>query len=119
MSNVSVINATYDIGGFMNLDPISDGPNWLGAFNASLDGWFSLSLLIVVGLVLFLSSRTLDGISDTAALMYSSFIISVVGVFLLLIDLSSGYELLGFAQWSIIFTLFLVSLALHKMNLTY
>lgn len=119
MSNASIINGTYDIGGLFAIDPISNGPSWLGAVNTELGGWFMLSVLVVVGLILFLAARKLDGVSDTRALVYAGFISSFSGMLLVIVSLTTENNLLGWEQWSVVFILTLIAIGLDKANVTY
>ena len=91
MVNASnIMENNFNLTKIFTRDPIENPTKWFGAFNELMSGYFTITVLTVVGGVLFLLMRNNPNTSDTEAVVYSGLVCSVVGLLLFLADIMTG-----------------------------
>jgi len=118
MTNSTIMNGTYDIQGLLSIDPVTSGPSFIITLNNLLGGWAIVIFIAILALILFLLSRQLEGVSDTRAGMYAGLVVSVIGLFMVLIDFN-GSKLLTFSQWVPFFVITIIFVFVDKVNKNY
>ena len=74
---------------------INDTATWMQIFDSVSGGFFIIGSLAFFGIILFILTKRLDSVQeDTTALIYSSFITTIIGVLLFLIPTANGAKLI-------------------------
>lgn len=125
MSNISnlstnVMDIYYNISNIVNPDIINNPQSLIGGVNNALNGWLTPSLLVVLGVVLYLGIKSYDeSMKDSEAALYSSYVMSIMALFLFLISLGENAKLLSW-EWLTIFLVLTGTLILvDKFNRSY
>lgn len=115
-SNVSVINATYDLTQLFSAQVIEDPVATLHAANSLVGGWMIPGFLLLFGLVLFLIMR-FNNVSDTEAGAYAGIITSFLAVLLFVVDITAfpGTKLIA---WQALIPFFVITGIFLVMNTT-
>jgi len=111
MSNPIMENYTYNLTKIFSADMIEDPTLWLANFNMEMGSIVVPVLMVLIGLVLYVVMKE-TGTTDSEALLYAGIIISLIGVFAFIIDITTlpGVKILTWIQLVpfIIFTAIMV-----------
>ena len=102
LSNNTLINGTYDLTRLLTDDAVEDPVKWFAVFNSMVGGIVTVSILALIGFVLFLRVREVEGFSDARAAAYAGFICSMIGLVLFIArvadDPTNVFKLLTWVQ---------------------
>ena len=88
MVNVSnIMESNYNLTGIFSNQTINDPVTWFGNFNNVAGGFIIIGILAAFMVILFLSMRKVEGVSDSVAGVYAGYITSIIAVFLFLVSL--------------------------------
>lgn len=100
IANNTIINGTFDLSTLISTNPIDQPVNFIALFNELLGGYIVVSILLVLGVIVFLISRSVTQ-DDLRASIQASFISSFVGLLVFLVEVTgvTGVDkLLTFGQ---------------------
>ena len=81
MSNYSVMDANFNLTSILSTDLINSPNSYALAFNSEMGGILFISLLVVIGIVLFIGTKNSGVVSsDTEALSFAGIVTSFLGV---------------------------------------
>lgn len=112
---VDPMSVNYNLTALSNISVLDAPADAIVWWNSSLGGFAVFTLLAVIGLILFLAMRKFVD-SDSEAIGYSSFIMTIVGIFLFVIETSSGDKILSWPYLIIIIIITAISNFLNFIN---
>ena len=89
----------YDLSGIANNSIIDNPAGWLSSTDQAAGGYIAITILAVIGLVLFLTMRESEKVnSDSEAFVYAGLITTFAGILLFVIDTGTGAKLITWVQ---------------------
>lgn len=126
MSNFSVINnsfldSNYNITAILTTSPVDNPEQWLSVVNQELAGWMIVTILYVLGVVLFYAFQKFNpDKSDSFALVYSGLIVSLLGAFFFLVDVGTpGIKLIYWYQLAPMLIVTALAIAIDRFKRQY
>ena len=107
------MECVYNITALTNTNPLNDPTTWVKTVDGFASGWLVITLLIIIGLTVFLISKKTMG--ETQSLAFTGITMSITAVLLFLAETSSGEKLLSWTPVLII--LLLTSIAIYFNSL--
>lgn len=111
-------NLTYNLTNIISPKIINEPNLWLAAFNNEMSGYFIITSLAVIGIVLFIAARNMN-VKDSEAAVYSGMIISVAGLLLFFVDTGSYVKLVTWPQEFILIVITAISIFINKFRQKY
>lgn len=118
MINSSFMEYPYNISKLAGSDAIDHPEVWLFNWNILVGGWAVYLFLIVIAIVLFFAMRRNDNIQDSEAAVYAGYIVSIVGLIIILISIN-GEHLLKWGQLFSIWVITAIAVLIDKINLRF
>lgn len=122
MSNITNVmtDLNYNLSGIANNSIIDNPAGWLSSTDQAAGGYMAITILAVVALVLFLTMRESDKVnSDSEAMVYAGLITTFAGIMLFVIDTSTGFKLITWAQLVPFILLTAIGMFINFSNRTY
>lgn len=115
-SNTSILeDFQYNLTRIFSSNIIERPERWVGDINIMMGGIVIISFLILLGIVLFLVSKSVNDVSDSQALMYTGLIISFLGTLLFFIEPYEGVKLIPFTYLVPVYVITLLSIVYNRM----
>jgi len=118
MSEAILENYTYNLTNILSTDIIDAPNNWLAAFNHEMMGFPIITMLLVIGVVLFIGARSIN-VKDSEAAVYSGLIISFVGLLLFFIDTGNYVKLITWTQEFLLILITAIAILMNKVMKRY
>lgn len=113
--NGSILNQTYDLTRIFHEDAIEEPTRWLHTVNIELNSLIIIVFLAIFALVIFLTSRSLDNVSDSEAAVYAGLITSIISLLLFVVEVSgvTDAKLLSWPYVALFFVLTAIAILVN------
>lgn len=99
MNTSNIMESQYNLTKIISGDIIDNPTSWFSNFNSELGGYLFITLVAVLGLVLFFVMRERSNVKDSEAALFSGFIISLVSLLAFLVTAVEGVKIISFEQF--------------------
>ena len=111
-------NQTYNLTKLFSPDLLNDPARWIVNYNEAMGGFYMITALAIIGIVLFIIAKRSDEIEDTQAAVYAGAVTSITGVLLFLIRVD-GVKLLEWYHLTIFIVLTMLAIIIDKVTRKY
>lgn len=113
-----IMEGNYNLTKLISFDVIGNPTQWLANYNSEMSSYAIFTILLLIGLILFFTIRTRPESTDAEALLYSSIICAISGLFLFLVDVSVdiGVKLITWEQLVVFMVIAFVAIIVKYAN---
>ncbi len=117
----NIMENNYNLTALLSANPIEDPVTFIGRINEILGGYYVISFLIGLAVVLFLLMRRNETVEDSTAALFATFITAIIGslIFVLPYITELQTKLLSGGQLGVIFVMLFISVVVDRIAIRY